>query len=50
LSGRELHRAFADLEVLGIASNDTAVTVYVHLGVEDASARRLEHAAGWKLT
>ena len=26
LSGRELHRAFADLEVLGIASNDTAVT------------------------
>ena len=45
LSGRELHRAFADLEVLGIASNDTAVTVYVHLGVEDASARRLDHAA-----
>jgi ATP-dependent DNA helicase RecQ len=24
LSGRELHRAFADLEALGIASNDTA--------------------------
>ncbi len=45
LSGRELHRAFADLEVLGIASNDTGITVYVHLGVEDASARRLDHAA-----
>lgn len=45
LSGRELHRAFADLEVLGIASNDTAVTVYVHLGVEGASVRRLDHAA-----
>ena len=45
LSGRELHRAFADLEVLGIASNDTAVTVYVHLGVEDSSARRLDQAA-----
>ena len=30
---------------LGIASNDTAVTVYVHLGVEDASVRRLDHAA-----
>jgi ATP-dependent DNA helicase RecQ len=45
LSGRELHRAFADLEVMGIASNDTGITVYVHLGVEDASARRLHHAA-----
>ncbi len=45
LSGRELHRAFADLEALGIASNDTGITVYVHLGVEDASARRLDHAA-----
>ena len=44
LSGRDLHRAFADLEVLGIASNDTAITVYVHLGVEDASVRRLDHA------
>jgi ATP-dependent DNA helicase RecQ len=44
LSGRELHRAFADLEALGIASNDTGITVYVHLGVEDASARRLDHA------
>ncbi len=45
LSGRELHRAFADLESLGIASNDTGITVYVHLGVEDASARRLDQAA-----
>jgi ATP-dependent DNA helicase RecQ len=45
LTGRELNRAFADLEVLGIASNDTAVTVYVHLGVEDASARRLDQAS-----
>jgi len=45
LSGRELHRAFADLEALGIASNDTGITVYVHLGVEDASARRLDYAA-----
>lgn len=45
LSGRALHRAFADLEALGIASNDTGITVYVHLGVEDASARRLDHAA-----
>lgn len=44
LSWRGLQRALADLEVLGIASNDTAVTVYVHLGVEDASARRLDQA------
>ncbi len=45
LSGRELHRALADLETLGIASNDTAVTIFVHIAVEDASSRRLEMAA-----
>jgi ATP-dependent DNA helicase RecQ len=45
LSGRALHRALADLETLGIASNDTAVTVFVHIGGGDASARRLDTAA-----
>jgi ATP-dependent DNA helicase RecQ len=45
LSGRSLHKALADLETLGIASNDTAVTVFVHVGVEDTSARRLDLAA-----
>ena len=45
LTGRTLHRALADLEALGIASNDTALTVFVHLGVEDASSRRLDQAA-----
>jgi ATP-dependent DNA helicase RecQ len=45
LTGRALMKALADLEALGIASNDTAVTVFVHLGVEDASSRRLETAA-----
>ncbi len=30
---------------MGIASNDTGITVYVHLGVEDGSVRRLDHAA-----
>ncbi len=45
LTGRALMKALADLETLGIASNDTAVTVFVHLGVEDASSRRLETAA-----
>ena len=45
LSGGDLHRALADLETLGIASNDTAVTVMVHVSVEDSSLRRLEQAA-----
>lgn len=45
LSGRALHRAFADLEALGIASNDTAVTLFMHIGVEDAAMRRMDHAA-----
>jgi ATP-dependent DNA helicase RecQ len=45
LTGAALHRALADLEALGIASNDTAVTVFVHLGVVDASPHRLDGAA-----
>ncbi len=45
LMGRGVAKAMADLEALGIASNDTIITVYVHLGVEDASTRRLDHAA-----
>ncbi len=45
LSSGQLQRALADLEVLGIASNDTTVTVFVHLAVEDSSRRRLEHTA-----
>ena len=45
LTGRELQRALADLEALGIASNDTGMTVFLHHGVEDASLRRLEQAA-----
>jgi ATP-dependent DNA helicase RecQ len=44
LMGRGVARALADLETLGIASNDTAVTVFIHLGVEDASVRRLDQA------
>ncbi|WP_371039310.1 RecQ family ATP-dependent DNA helicase [Rhodosalinus sp. FB01] len=45
LAGNALRKALADLEVLGIASNDTAVTVFMHVAVEDASHRRLEQAA-----
>lgn len=46
LSGRDLLRALADLESLGVASNDTAVTAFVHLAVKDASLRRLDQAVG----
>ena len=45
LSGNALRKALADLETLGIASNDTAVTVFLHHGVEDSSLNRLEPAA-----
>jgi ATP-dependent DNA helicase RecQ len=45
LTGTKLRKALSDLETLGIASNDTAVTVFVHFGIEDASTKRLEHAA-----
>ena len=35
-----------DLEGLGIASNDTAVTAFVHAGVRDSSQKRLRAAGG----
>ncbi|MCY4323101.1 MAG: RecQ family ATP-dependent DNA helicase, partial [Gammaproteobacteria bacterium] len=37
--------ALYDLERLGIASNDTALTAFVHRGVERSSMRRYENAA-----
>ena len=37
--------ALHDLERFGIASNDTALTAFVHTGVERSSRRRLEEAA-----
>ncbi len=37
--------ALYDLERLGIASNDTTLTAFVHVGVERSSSRRLEQAA-----
>ena len=37
--------ALYDLERLGIVSNDTAITAFVHAGVERSSAKRLEQAA-----
>ena len=37
--------AFNDLERLGIASNDTALTAFVHTGVQRGSRERFEQAA-----
>ncbi|GAA0305674.1 RecQ family ATP-dependent DNA helicase [Rhodovulum strictum] len=44
LTGGGLTRAMADLEILGIATNDVAVTVFVHVGGDGASAHRLAQA------
>jgi ATP-dependent DNA helicase RecQ len=44
LTGGQLTKALADLEALGIARNDTAVTVFVHNSVQDSSINRLGEA------
>lgn len=44
LTAGQLTKALADLETLGIARNDTAVTVFVHSGVSDDSRKRLTQA------
>ena len=44
LTGGQLTKALADLESLGIARNDTAVTVFVHNSVQDSSVNRLGEA------
>ena len=45
LTPEGVRRALHDLEGLGIASNDTALTAFVHAGVEHASRKRFEDAA-----
>ncbi len=45
LSPEKIRKAFDDLEKLGIASNDTALTAYVHVGIERASKKRFDTAA-----
>ena len=45
LSAEGIRAALYDLEPLGIAGNDTALTAVVHAGVENASLKRLEEAA-----
>nr|WP_243645085.1 RecQ family ATP-dependent DNA helicase [Rhodovulum euryhalinum] len=45
LSPGGLRKALADLETLGIAVDDTAITVFVHVGGEGASLPRFQQAA-----
>lgn len=45
LTGGKLVKALADLEALGIARNDVAMTAFVHVGVEGHSQQRLTQAA-----
>ena len=45
LTPQRLRRALADLDRLGLVANDTALTAFVHVGVERSSAKRLEAAA-----
>ena len=40
----QLRTVFSALEEVGVASNDMRITVYLHVGVENASERRLAHA------
>jgi len=42
----ELTKALRDLESLGIATDDTPITSYVHVGIENSSARRFEACSG----
>ena len=44
LSPERVRAAMYDLERLGIVSNDTALTAFVHAGVERSSRKRLERA------
>ena len=44
LSPDKLRKALYDLESLGVASNDTKLTAFVHACVERASLKRLEEA------
>ena len=45
LPAEQVRRALHDLERLGIANNDTALTAFVHVGIQRASTRRFDEAA-----
>jgi ATP-dependent DNA helicase RecQ len=44
LTGGALRRALSDLEALGIATDDTAITIFIHVGVEGSSKQRFQVA------
>jgi ATP-dependent DNA helicase RecQ len=44
LSSQGVVKAMHDLEAIGVASNDTALTAFVHAGVERSSVNRLDDA------
>ena len=44
LPAEQVRRALHDLERLGIANNDTALTAFVHAGVQHASLKRFDEA------
>jgi len=45
MSAEKVRAALYDLEKLGIASNDTALTAFVHVGVDRTSQKRFAEAA-----
>ncbi|MDE0280261.1 MAG: RecQ family ATP-dependent DNA helicase [Gammaproteobacteria bacterium] len=49
LSPERVRGALYDLERFGIASNDTALTAFVHTGVARSSRKRLEEAAALEI-
>lgn len=49
LSAEKVRAALYDLERLGIASNDMALTAFVHAGVERSSQKRFEEACALEM-
>ena len=45
LTALALRKALTDLEALGIANDDTNITIFLHVGVENGSRTRFEAAA-----
>ena len=45
LTPEGVRKALYDLEAMGVASNDTALTAFVHVGVERGSRKRLQEAS-----
>ena len=50
LNPEAVRHAMFDLETLGIASNDTALTAFVHAGVQRASRKRFSDAAALEVS